>query len=129
MSKLDALIPAFFKFLNNIKVYHWQTTNYAEHIATDNLHTQMSLLIDQFVEVIQGKKGVDRLRVNDDDPIVLYNINDIDIIRYMEAFKYFLVSELPDIIKMPGMGQSDLLNIRDEMLSILNKTIYLFSLN
>lgn len=128
MSKLDALIPAFLRFLNNIKVYHWQTTNYAQHIATDNLHTQMSLLIDQFVEVIQGKKGVDRLRVND-NTITLYNIDDIDIIQYMENFKYFLVSELPDVIKMREMGQSDLLNIRDEMLSIINKTIYLFSLN
>ena len=128
MSKLDALIPAFLRFLNNIKVYHWQTTNYAQHIATDNLHTQMSLLIDQFVEVIQGKKGVNRLRVND-NTITLYNIDDIDIIQYMENFKYFLVSQLPDTIKMPEMGQSDLLNIRDEMLSIINQTLYLFSLN
>ena len=128
MSKLDALIPAFLRFLNNIKVYHWQTTNYAQHNATDNLHTQMSLLIDQFVEVIQGKKGVNRLRVND-NTITLYNIDDIDIIQYMENFKYFLVSELPDAIKMPGMSQSDLFNIRDEMLSIINKTLYLFSLN
>lgn len=127
MSKLDALIPAFLRFLNNIKVYHWQTTNYAQHIATDNLHTQMSLLIDQFVEVIQGKKGVNRLRVND-NTITLYNIDNIDIIQYMENFKYFLVSELPDAIKMPGMSQSDLFNIRDEMLSIINKTLYLFSL-
>jgi hypothetical protein len=53
----------------------------------------------------------------------------MDIMTYMEDFKYFLVTELPDAIKMPGMGQTDLFNIRDEMLSIINKTIYLFSLN
>ena len=71
---------------------------------------------------------MNRLRVND-NTITLYNIDDIDIIQYMENFKYFLVSELPDAIKMPGMSQSDLFNIRDEMLSIINKTLYLFSLN
>jgi hypothetical protein len=125
---LQSLIPAFLKFLNNIKVYHWQTTDYAEHIATDNLHIQMSTLVDQFIEVIQGKRGVHRLKVNN-NPIKLYNIENLDIITYMEDFKYFLVSDLPEIIQMEGMGQTDLLNIRDEMLSIINKTIYLFSLN
>lgn len=125
---LEALIPAFLRFLNNIKVYHWQTTDYAEHIATDNLHTTMSTLVDQFIEVLQGKKGVNRVRVNG-NIIKLHNIENMDIMTYMEDFKYFLVTELPDAIKMPGMGQTDLFNIRDEMLSIINKTIYLFSLN
>lgn len=125
---LQALIPGFLRFLNNIKVYHWQTTDYAEHIATDNLHTQMSVLVDDFIEVLQGKKGVNRLKVNDNS-IKLYNIENIDIISYMEDFKNFLVTELPDIIEMKGMGQTDLLNLRDEMLSIINKTLFLFSLN
>ena len=54
-TKLD-LITIFLNLLNNVKIYHWKTRSYAVHKATDELYEKLNEQIDQFVEVLLGKK-------------------------------------------------------------------------
>ena len=51
------IVTAFLQMLNTVKLYHWKTSNYAEHKATDELYTNLNLNIDTFVEVMLGKTG------------------------------------------------------------------------
>ncbi len=48
--------------LNTIKLYHWKTTSYSEHKATDELHERLSGHIDTFVEVLLGKMVPNRIQ-------------------------------------------------------------------
>ena len=43
--------------LNTVKLYHWKTNSYAKHSATDALYKDLNKYIDEFVEVMLGKKG------------------------------------------------------------------------
>jgi hypothetical protein len=119
------IISTFLQFSSQIKLYHWQTTNYARHIASDKLYKNINSLIDQFIEVYQGKH---KLRLQIENNIKINNLDDEDIITYLFSFKGFLMDDLEDFLD-DGMRNTDLINIRDEMLSTINQTLYLFTLN
>ena len=125
------IIPRFLTFLNQVKVFHWQTDSYAKHKATDKLYDKMNELIDSFIETLQGKPNVGRLRVDFSGHSV-QNIDSFDMAEYLGEFKYFLMDELDNILESLGyrqMRNDDLKNIRDEMLSLVNTTLYLFTLH
>jgi hypothetical protein len=118
------IISTFLEFSNQIKLYHWQTSRYSRHIASDTLYTKISPLIDQFIEVYQGKHKI-RLQIK--EKINVENLDDEDIISFLFNFKGFLMEEIDELLN-DGMQNTDLFNIRDEMLSIVNRTLYLFTL-
>lgn len=122
----------FFSLTSNIKLFHWQTKSYAGHIASDTLYTTLQPLIDRFMEVLQGKVGrrinakgslqiqVDQLRTN------------TEFEAYLRVIILKLSNEsLQDMLGYPSSleNQSDLLNIRDEIVANLNQTCYLLSFN
>jgi hypothetical protein len=116
------------EFINNIvrffftlqllnKVYHWNTTSYARHIATDKFNSNLLSLTDKFVEVYIGRHKVKPVVNN----IKLDKKDDISIVKLFEESKQYLEEiELKD---------PELLNIRDELLGEINQTLYLFRLN
>jgi len=55
MSATD--IHFFFTLRSQIKLYHWQTYQFARHKATDDLITALDELMDSYVEVYMGKYG------------------------------------------------------------------------
>ena len=119
------LVKMFLEMLTTIKLYHWNTHSYSRHKATDELHEKLSELVDQFVEVMQGKMfSPNRIRTINSE-ILAYTPETqpkmVDkILFYIEKLqnlnKYFSTTK-----------DSDLLNIRDEMLAHLNQFLYLFS--
>ncbi len=118
------LANVFFYMLDNIKLYHWKTSSFARHKATDGLHESMSDLVDQFMEVYIGKYG--RNKINNQSAITLKNMNDDNAEDYLKEWVKVLESGFDGAI---DEYDTDLLNIRDEMLGLVNKTLYLFTLN
>lgn len=117
------IVIMFLQMLNTIKLYHWKTKSHAEHKATDDLYSNVNTSVDLFVETMLGKTGG---RVNltgvKHIPLMDYtNVNDFK--REVEHYKKFLI----------GMSQSsfkdntDLMNIRDEILGFLNQFTYLLT--
>ncbi len=47
----------FLEMLLMVKLFHWKTTSYATHKATDELYTKLNGNIDSFIEVLLGKSG------------------------------------------------------------------------
>lgn len=121
---MDSIVQMLLQFQLSVKILHWQTTSYSTHIATDTLYKNLSANIDKFVEVMQGKNG--RVKFEKNSDILLLNFDKKDGLNLLKFIRKWLETELP---KSLDKHDSDLFNIRDEMLSDINQTIYLFSLN
>ena len=97
---------------------------YPRHIATDNLLGDLLPLIDQFVEVYMGRYS--RPVYNKPRNIVIGGWTEKNAeSKVKETIKY--LSDLTEFLNVKK--DTDLLNIRDEMIGLLNKTLYLFTLN
>jgi len=106
-----------------IKLYHWRTKKYSRHIASNTLYETLEELVDQFIETLQGS-GRDIICENKDMPVGC--VDDDGIKEVLKLYKKWLSDTLPTLIKSTD---TDLLNIRDEMVGIINKTLYLFTLD
>lgn len=107
-----------------IQLYHWQTRSNARHIASGQLYSTLIVLIDQFMEVFMGKYSRIRLTGKDKLPIVSLDAKGaVDYLKYNIAFFSDLENFMPELKK-----STDLLNIRDEIVGELHKTLYLFTL-
>lgn len=119
------IIKTFFHMKLNLKLYHWQTTSYSRHIASDTLLTNLLLNIDRFVETYIGRYERPDFR-QEDFQVTVTEFNDKTIISLLNFYSNFLKNDLPKDLKNKD---TDLLNIRDDMLADINKTLYLFTLN
>jgi hypothetical protein len=122
-----AIVPTFLHMLNTVKLYHWKTTNFATHKATDGLYSSLNEKIDQFVEVLLGKKelgGRAKLLHVTQIKLGVYSNNDA-FIKQIELYKTFLL----DLTKvLDNLQHTDLLAIRDEILAEFNQFLYLLTL-
>lgn len=121
---MASVIRFFLDLQIQLKLYHWQTTSYARHIATDQLLEKISDLSDKFIEVYFGKYG--RQKTTKDDKILLTNYSDADIVKYLTAALNYINQDISKHLK--NSNNSDLQNILDEICAEINKTLYLFTL-
>lgn len=124
MDRKSKLIVFFFGLRNNLYLYHLTTYKYSRHVASGSLVDKFDDLIDNFLEIYFGKYG----RPDQFEDVNLKLCKSSDAESYMELSTYinFLNNEIPLLIKP---NDTDLLNIRDEMVGILNNTKYLFELS
>jgi len=116
----------FLEILLMVKLFHWKTTSYATHKATDELYTKLNANIDSFIEVLLGKTGT-RTDLMGNKNIRLVDLSSADSLkREVEAFKGYLVG-LNDSKAMKQMSNTDLYNIRDTILGDLNQFLYLLT--
>ena len=116
----------FLEMLMMIKLFHWKTHSYATHKATDELYASLNEHIDSFIEVLLGKTG-SRIDLMSNRSIKLIDLNSQEQLKSkIMSLKNYLVS-LDNSKALSTMSNSDLLNIRDEILGDLNKFLYLLT--
>jgi DNA-binding ferritin-like protein len=116
----------FLEMLMMVKLYHWKTTSYATHKATDELYTKLNENIDSFIEILLGKSG-SRIDLMSNKQIKLVDLsNQESLKREVETFKGYLVG-LNDNKAIQSMSNTDLFNIRDTILGDLNQFLYLLT--
>ena len=82
----------FLEMLMMVKLFHWKTTSYATHKATDELYTKLNANIDAFIEILLGKSG-SRIDLMSNKQIKLVDLSSQESFkREIEAFKGYLVS-------------------------------------
>ena len=122
-SRHAEIVSFFMEMLTTIKLYHWKTHSYSQHKATDNLYESLQEHIDKFVEVMLGKGGS---RVN----MVQKCLHIFDF-RRSSDFKSQLLEYREFLLRMNQFldktRDSDLLNIRDEILADVNQFLYLWT--
>ena len=108
---------------NQLKIHHWQTKSYAEHQALGGAYDTLTEQIDEFIETFMGKYG--RIESRDGFKIELSNYSDVNTVDFVDKYITYLTDELPKGLEKTD---TDLMNIRDEMLAGLNKLKYLLTL-
>ena len=124
----SAFVPTFLHMLNTVKLYHWKTTSFSTHKATDELYGTLNEKIDDFVEVMLGKREMGGRAKLLNVPLIklsMYSNNEA-FTKQIEAYKEFLLAFNDSL---DGVVNTDLLAIRDEILAAFNKFLYLLSLN
>ena len=117
------IIKKLMELLNMIKLYHWKTNQYGHHVASDNMYEKLDNHIDKFVEIYLGKS---KSRIKNWD-------NQLSVIQYNRenTFKSKLLEYremLSDLnLCFDEKKDSDLLSVRDDILSDLNQFLYLLS--
>jgi DNA-binding ferritin-like protein len=121
---LSSNVNAFLSIQIQFKILHWQTKGYARHMAFGEIYEQLDELIDEYIEVAMGKWG--RFVVDEKlNTIVYKNLSEINMIDFLQEFKgklYMLTTELNQ------EKDTDLLNLKDEILAKINKLAYLLTL-
>jgi hypothetical protein len=82
---------------------------------------ELDKLIDKFVETFLGKNKLIA------EPFTISVSNDINIVSILKRFKQFLMTNL-ELALNSGMKNTDLKNIRDEMLGVVNQSLFLLKL-
>ena len=120
---MPGLIASFLGIQAQFKVFHWQTSSYSRHIAYGSIYETLDGLVDTFMEAYMGKYG--RPTLNDQtDSILLSNIGETNMEEYLTTVSDFFCS----LTEMLDAKDTDLLNIRDEMIAAVSKLKYLLTL-
>jgi DNA-binding ferritin-like protein len=111
----------FLGFVMQIHVFHWLTTSYSQHKALGKLYDGIHDLADDFMETYMGKYG--RNMSTSSGSVITYNT--VNVNETISAFETFLLSLSTEL----DPSDTDLLNIRDEMLALVHTTQYFLTLN
>jgi hypothetical protein len=117
-------IHFFFTMREQIKLYHWQTKSYSRHKATDMVIDSLDEHIDKYVEVYMGKYGRPKITPKTNS-VHITNLSEKSIIPFIKDCIGILQTILVKALKPTD---TDLFNVRDEMLGDLNQLLYLFTL-
>lgn len=106
-----------------LKVFHWQTKGYARHNAFAQTRDELDELMDQFIEEAMGKYG--RFTLDDEtNNIKLFNLSELKPVEMVETICQAFVEFTNELDPV----DTNLLNIRDEMLGLFQKLKYLLTL-
>lgn len=106
-----------FKFL------HWQTFGDAKHKAYGEIYDSLGDIIDKFVETMMGK--YDRVEFDPEFSIMFQDIKSLSIQNFLDGITEFLVGMTDHL---DSRYDTDLLNLRDEMLGDINQLKYRLTL-
>jgi len=119
---MDEVVNTFFTVRLQIKMYHWRTLSYSRHKATDEFIEAFDKKIDRFIETMMASRNQ---KPEDGFDISLGKTNDKNITDYVHSFRDWLSNNLGKILRK---HETDLFNLRDEILNDVNQMLYLFKL-
>jgi len=117
------IIQSFLTIQSQLRILHWQTKSYAAHQALGSAYEAMDELVDGFIETYAGADP-EVLNV-DSCNIKCQSIDSLNPMSFMDSVHSFLSGKLSSAIPEE---HTDLHNIKDEMIAVVNKTKYLLSL-
>lgn len=118
----EEIILNLVQIQNQFRFLHWQTMSEAKHRIYGEIYDTLGDLIDKFAEACMGKHG--RIELDPDFTLDFKDITNVNIQEYVDEITDFLVS-ITDFYD--DKYDTDLLNIRDEMLLSVNKLKYLLT--
>ena len=112
----------YFSLIVAAKMFHYRTRTYSAHKTIDDFFEKFIQLSDTFLECWQGAYNR-RITFNSSSVIMeIPVITDKNWRKILDKHVYYLENVLP-YYEMSG----DMLNIRDEMVTLIKQTKYLLS--
>jgi len=105
------------------QIFHWQTTSFSQHKSFGKIYESLDESIDTFIETYMGKYGrvISASKFN----LEMSNYSDLNFSTATDSYIEFLIN-LTNMLD--AARDTDLLNIRDEILGNLNRLKYLLTL-
>ncbi len=120
---LSSNVNLFLGIHAQLKIFHWQTKGYARHKAFATIREDLEGLMDDFVEEAMGQYG--RFVLDDEtNTIQLANLSDLKPIEMANT----ICEALIQLTEQLDPKDTNLLNIRDEILGKIQKLKYLLTL-
>ena len=120
---LNSNVNLFLGIHAQLKIFHWQTKGYARHNAFATIREDLEGLMDDFVEEAMGQYG--RFVLDDEtNTIQLANLSDLKPIEMTNT----ICEALIQLTEQLDPKDTNLLNIRDEILGKFQKLKYLLTL-
>jgi|GEM_PF-924418 lysophospholipase L1-like esterase len=104
-------------------MFHWQTQSYEQHMAFGEFYEDFVGKMDELMENIMGKSERPAFVSG---TITLAGYSDSEVIEFINTAKNVFDLQLPTVV--PTEGNSEIYNLVEEILSMLNKLQYLLSL-
>lgn len=111
--------------LAQVRLFHWQTSSYAQHVAFGEYYEELSDLIDTFVESYQGKYCRINLSSEENHEISLKGYHEETVNLFVDEICKYLTEVLCTTF---NEDDTELKNIIDEMLGATDKLAYLLTL-
>jgi peptidoglycan hydrolase-like protein with peptidoglycan-binding domain len=122
MENTSEIVAGLQELQNQVKYFHWQTKSYAQHQALAKVFDSITELIDTFVETLMGKYGRPSTK---GQKFEMFDLEDVNIEEWTGGVCDLLIS-FSDVLD--DVQDTDLLNLRDEMLQNFNQLKYLLTL-
>ena len=116
MSTLSHLVPVLLRYHVLLKLYHWQTTSYARHKASDDLYDRFSEFIDHLVEYGSSKTTLSV----EPQTIGIYNMTD----DMADSF----LDQLDELVSRINLNDEGIRARRDDFIGYIHQARYLFQL-
>jgi DNA-binding ferritin-like protein len=119
----EKIQTAMLQMQKQYQIFHWQTTSFSQHKSFGKIYESLDENIDTFIETYMGKYG--RVIAASKFNLEMSNYSDLNFASATDSYIEFLIG-LNDMLD--ETRDSDLLNIRDEILGSLNQLKYLLTL-
>jgi DNA-binding ferritin-like protein len=117
------IVEKFLQLLNMVKLYHWKTHSFSQHKATDELYSKLNENIDKFVEILLGKTE-SRIKIMEKKTRLIDSSGKSDFKDHIHEYRDFLI-DMNNYFDLKR--DTDLLNVRDEILGDINRFLYLLT--
>jgi len=124
MTDEQTILQYFVSLLSQIKLYHWATSSYAKHKALDELHDDLSSKVDLFIEAYIGRFKKQPLKTFTIETKGSTDTSSTKIERYLETERTKMVELSKTFKSVP-----ELVNIIEDMMALIDKTLYLCNLS
>lgn len=112
------LIHFLLEAADQIRVFHWGTRSYPEHVALGDLYDALSDSADKIAEALMGAQGK-RLQLK----------GTLELVDYAEGMPASYVAGIGQALESITGLPTDILNTRDDLLGAVHKTSYLLTLS
>ena len=103
---------------DQIRVLHWGTTSYPEHVALGDLYDSINDSTDKIAEALMGAQG-ERFQLK----------GTLELVDYTEGMPANYVRGIGEALTSITGLPTDILNMRDDLLAAVHKTSYLLTLS
>ena len=103
---------------SQIRVLHWGTLSYSEHVALGDLYEAIDDATDKIAEALMGAQG-ERLQLK----------GTLELVDYAEGMPSNYVAGIGQALESITGLPTDILNTRDDLLGAVHKASYLLTLS
>lgn len=123
MTNLTSNVNLFLGLHAQLKVFHWQTKGLARHETFAKVRETLDELMDEFVEQAMGQYG--RFELDEETKSInLINLSESKPLEMAET----ICKSLKQMTSEIDPEDTNLLNLRDEMLGLIQKMKYLLTI-